>query len=215
MTCFGCDEAAFIEGANVQLLSGEKVAVLAPLDSSRGLIVNLIGGMLRPDRGKVYVFGQDMAWLDADALNGIRRKIGFVFPEGMLISNLKVIENVSLPLLYHSDLTYDECMQRSLRLLGTAGYRGEVWAQPGAIDPYALRAVATARAMAMEPEILVCENLTGGLGAEQKAKISEVASQYHRTCKGSLLLQIIYNESDIALMNPDRVLRIDGNRLVE
>jgi phospholipid/cholesterol/gamma-HCH transport system ATP-binding protein len=215
MTCFRGDQHSFIDGANVKFLGGEKVAVLVPSDFARGLITNLIAGLADPDKGEVYVFGQDMAWLDDEALNGLRQKIGFVFPECMLISNLKVIENVALPLLYHSDLTYDECMERSVRLLGSAGYRGEVWVQPGALSLYALRAVATARAMAMEPDILVCEDITGGLGADQRAKIMDVTSEYHGTRKGSLLLHITYQESDIGLINPDRVIRIDGNRFVE
>ena len=215
MTCFRGDQRSFIEGANVKFLSGEKVAVLVPSDSARGLITNLIAGFVNPYKGKVYVFGQDMAWLDDEARNGLRQNIGFVFPECMLISNLKVIENVSLPLLYHSDLTYDECMERSLRLLGSAGYRGEIWAPPGALSLYALRAVATARAMAMEPDILVCEDITGGLSADQRAKLMDVTSEYHSTRKGSLLLHITYQESDIDLINPDRVVRIDGNRFVE
>ncbi len=215
LTCFSAEQPNFIEGANVKFLSGEKVAILAPLDSIKGLIVKLIAGLVNPYKGEVYVFGQDVAWLDEESLNGLRQKMGFVFPESMLISNLKVIENVSLPLLYHSDLTYDESMERSLRLLGSAGYRGEIWAPPGTLSTYALRAVATARAMAMEPDILICEDLTGGLDAANRAALMAVTTEYHGTRKGSLLLHITYQESDIGLMNPDRVFRIEGNRLVE
>ncbi len=215
VTCFSGDEASFIDGANVKFLSGEKVVVLAPLVSGKGLLIHLVAGLVRPYKGEVYVFGQDITWLDDEAINGIRQKIGFVFPECRLISNLKVIENVALPLLYHSDLTYEECMERALRLLGSAGYRGGVWEQPGHLSPYARKAVATARALAMAPDVVVCEDLTSGLTEPQRSGLAAVTNEYHRTSEGSLLLHITYKESDIDLIRPDRVVRIEGNRLVE
>ncbi len=215
LTCFSDDQASFIDGANATFLSGEKVAVLLPPHSAKGLIIQLIAGFVTPDKGEVYVFGQNPAFLDTESLNSIRQKIGFVFPECMLISNLKVIENVSLPLLYHSDLTYDESMERALRLLGIAGYRGDIWAPPGDLSTYALRAVATARAMAMEPEVLICEDITGGLSVENREKLMGVTTQYYSAREGGLLLHIIYQESDIALITPDRLLRMEGNSLVE
>ncbi len=215
LTCFSAEQANFIEGANVTFLSGERLALLVPPDSAKGLLIQLIAGLVTPDKGEVYVFGQNPAFLDEESLNLIRQKIGFVFPDCMLISNLKVIENVSLPLLYHSDLTYDESMERALRLLGTAGYRGEIWAPPGTLSAYALRAVETARAMAMEPDILICEDITGGLSVVNKERLIGVTTQYHSARKDSLLLHIIYQESDITLIDPDRVLRMEGSRLVE
>lgn len=215
VTCFSGDESSFIDAANVKFLRGEKVVVLAPMASGKGLLINLVAGLVRPYEGTVYVFGQDTTWLDGEAINAIRQKIGFVFPECTLISNLKVIENVALPLLYHSDLTYDECMERSLKLLGSAGYRGGVWDQPGHLSPYARKAVATARALAMAPEIVVSEDLTIGLTEPQKAGLAAVTSEYHKTHDRSLLLHITYEESDIDLIRPDRVVRFEGNRLVE
>jgi ABC-type transporter Mla maintaining outer membrane lipid asymmetry ATPase subunit MlaF len=215
VTCFGGDESSFIDGANVKFLRGEKVLVLAPPASGKGLLIRLIAGLVRPYEGTVYVFGQDITWLDSGAINEIRQKIGFVFPECTLISNLKVIENVALPLLYHSDLAYDECMERSLKLLGSAGYRGGVWEQPGHLSPYARKAVATARALAMAPEIVVSEDLFSGLTEPQKAGLAAVTNEYHKTHNNSLLLHITYEESDIDLVRPDRVVRIEGNRLIE
>ena len=215
LTCFSSDQPGFIEGANATFIGGEKVAILIPLDSVKRLIIQLIAGFVTPDKGEVYVFGKNLEFLDEESLNSVRQKIGFVFPDCMLISNLKVIENVSLPLLYHSDLSYDESMQRALRLLGIAGYRGEVWAPPGTLSTHALRAVATARAMAMEPDILICEDISGGLSVANRERLMGVTTEYHSSRTDSLLLHIIYNESDIALIDPDRVLRMDGNRLVE
>ncbi len=215
VTCFSGDESSFIDAANVKFLRGEKVVVMAPLVSGKGLLIQLVAGLVRPYEGTVYIFGQDITWLDSEAINGIRQKIGFVFPDCTLISNLKVIENVALPLLYHSDLTYDECMERSIKLLGSAGYRGGVWEPPGHLSPYARKAVATARALAMAPEIVISEDLTLGLTEPQRAGLAAVTNEYHRTNKGRLLLHITHEESDIDLIRPDRVVRIEGNRLIE
>jgi phospholipid/cholesterol/gamma-HCH transport system ATP-binding protein len=215
VTCFSGDESSFIDGANVKFLRGEKVVVLAPLASGKRLLIRLVAGLVRPYKGEVYVFGQDITWLDSEAINGIRQKIGFVFPECTLISNLKVIENVALPLLYHSDFTYDECMERSIKLLGRAGYRGGVWEQPGHLSPYARKAVATARALAMTPEIVVSEDLTSGLTEPQRSGLAAVTNEYHEIHKRSLLLHITHEESDIDLIRPDRVVRIEGNRFIE
>jgi phospholipid/cholesterol/gamma-HCH transport system ATP-binding protein len=215
VTSFSGDESSFIDGANVKFLRGEKVVVLGSLASGKGLLIHLVAGLVRPYKGTVYVFGQDITWLDSEAINEIRQKIGFVFPECTLISNLKVIENVALPLLYHSDLAHEECMERALRLLGSAGYRGGVWDQPGHLSPYARKAVAVARALAMDPDIVVCEDLTSGLSEEQRSGLAAVTNEYYETRKGSLLLHITHEESDIDIIRPDRVIRIEGNRFVE
>lgn len=215
VTCRGNDGRVIFENVNLSLSGGEKVLITAPIASGKSTLLRLIAGLVKPDSGEVRVFGKDIASLDFEELNRLRVRIGFVFQDNALISNLKVIENVSLPLLYHTQLAYEEAMEKARDLLDLSGYRGDPWVLPGPLPMYAKKEVAMARALSMDPDVIVCENLWEGLTEMEREHLAKLLLWYLRTGSERLLVFTANNETDARLISPGRVIRIEGNKIVE
>ncbi len=206
---------AIFDGANLRLMAGERVLITAPVASGKSLFLKLLAGLSRPEKGVVFLFGRDMAELDADGLNQARSRMGFVFQENILISNLKVVENVALPILYHGSVSYEEAMKRSFELLEMTGFRGDAWSLPGPLPLYAKKEVALARALALDPDIIVCENIWDFLKEDEKTHISGLLNGYHSRRSNALMIFTANNENDAAYSRPDRVIRIESGSFIE
>lgn len=199
------------EEANLRLAAGERVLVTAPVASGKSVFLKLLAGLMKPEKGVVFVLGQDVSELEGESLNALRRRMGFVFQDNILISNLKVIENVALPMLYHTEASYEEAMERARGLLDLVGFRGDVWELPGPLPLYARKEVAIARALALDPQIIICENIWDFLKDDEKAHLSELLLRYHLKAEGRVMVFTANSEQDEGYMRPHRVVRIECN----
>lgn len=215
ITCASEEGEVLFEDACLSLHGGEKALIAGPPASGKGLLLKLMAGLVRPVRGAVLLFGKDMAGLKGSELNGLRKRIGFILADNILISNLKVVENAALPLIYHSGLPYRESMERAFNLLDLVGYTGDPWALPGPLPPHAKKEVCVARAISMEPEIIVCEGFAEGLAGPEKERLSTALAGYHGASPGRLLVLTADDESEGRLFKPDRVIRIEGRGFKE
>ena len=215
VTAIGEDSRVIFEDASLRLHGGQCVLIAAPPASGKGVLLNLLSGHAVPDKGSVLLFGEDTAGLTKDRLNAVRKRMGFIYQDSILISNLKVIENVALPLLYHSDLTAAECYDAALKLLDLTGFKGDLWGLPGLLPVYARKNVAVAKAIVMDPEVIVCENIAVGLSHEELAHLSGIMAQYHASHPDSLLVITARDETEIGLIKPERIIRINNNKLTE
>lgn len=197
--------------ADLTLYAGEKVLVTAPVASGKSLLVRLIAGQAEPDAGVVELFGTGLSGLGRRERDALKKRIGFVTQDSVLISNLKAVENVALPLLYHSGLSHTEAMEKAFRLLERSGYRGDPWELPGPLPPYSKREIVVARALALEPDAVVCENPWEGLTEREKAALGEFLLEYH-SAGNKLLVVTANNENDAIFIKPDRIIRIEGTR---
>ena len=201
--------ALLFDDADLSLFAGERVMVSAPYASGKGAFVKLLCGLARPVSGSIVLFGEDIVQMDRSGLDRTRRMAGFVFEDSALISNLKVIENVALPLLYHTSLGRDESMERALRLLETVGYALDVWLLPGALPIYERELVILARALALGPQAVVFEHLEVGLTEPQKRHIAGVLTGYQESSPERLLVFTSEKEEIKTLIRADRVVRIE------
>lgn len=209
------DGRAIFEDVNLSLGGGEKVFLAAALGSGKGLFLRWLAGVERPAKGTVRILGQVISALDADALNGLRCRLGLIIQDNALISNLKVIENCALPLLYHTDMPHDEAMTKARRLLDSTGFTGDPWELPGPLPSYARKQIAIARALALDPEIIICENLGEGLTSVERARLFELILGYYGGSRSRLLLFTSTDAFDAAFVKPDRMLGIENGRITE
>jgi ABC-type transporter Mla maintaining outer membrane lipid asymmetry ATPase subunit MlaF len=214
LSCCAEDGSVVFDSVDLKFSGGEKVILTGPLGSGKGRFVRMLAGVVPPVKGKLFLFGTDTSGLDMDELNVIRRRMGFVLQESTLISNLKVLENAALPLLYHSDLSQEECMERALKLLGRTGYKGGLWDLPAHLPLHSKKEVAVARALALAPEIVVCENISSGLTDDEKERMAGFLTDYHGAMPGRLLIVSSNADLDMQLYEPDRVVRIVDRKLV-
>lgn len=205
-----------VEDATASFSSGQRVVITSANANAANCLLEIIAGIVPPTSGSSHLFGKDVSKLDLDILAELRTRVGFLFHDSVLVSNLKVIENVALPIIYHSELSYEDGMARAQKLLDLAGYRGEVWALPGPLPLHVRKKVCVARALALAPQVVICENIAAGLPHDEAMHLTELLVEYQlRRASDRLLIMTVDNAADAVLIKPDRHLRIEGSQLVE
>lgn len=134
---------------------GSVTAIMGPSGTGKTTLLKLIGGQLKPDSGSIQVFGQEVPKLPRQRLYELRKSIGMLFQTGALLTDLNVYENVAFPLREHTDLP--ESMIRTLVLmkLEAVGLRGAKHLMPAELSGGMARRVALARAIALDPKIIL------------------------------------------------------------
>lgn len=139
------------------------VAVMGGSGSGKTTILRLIGGQLRPQSGSVVVDGQNVHALHTGALYALRRKMGMLFQHGALFTDLTVAENVAFPLREHTDLPEELLHDLVLMKLHAVGLRNAAHLKPAQISGGMARRVALARAIALDPQLIMYDEPFAGL----------------------------------------------------
>lgn len=206
--------AAIFEDVDAEFYEGERVAIIGPLGSGKATLLRLLLGLEKPQQGRISLFGKDIGTFERSEIDMLRQDIGVVFENAALISNLKVIENVMLPIQYHTSLPADAIMERTVSLLHSVGYRGDMWELPGPLPSYTKKSIALARAMALDPVIMIYDRLMEGLDASQSLQLLKFVEEFHRNKKNRLSIMIANDERDVKdTMMPDRILKIENRRI--
>lgn len=142
---------------------GTVTAIMGPSGSGKTTVLKLITGQLRPTAGRVHVAGADVASLGARQLNDLRRGIGMLLQNGALFTDLTCFDNVALPLREHTRLPETLVRRLVLLKLQAVGLRGAAELYPRALSGGMARRVALARAMALDPEIMLYDEPFAGL----------------------------------------------------
>ncbi|MEO8938610.1 MAG: ABC transporter ATP-binding protein [Burkholderiaceae bacterium] len=152
-----------LSGVTMQFGRGKVIAVMGGSGSGKTTILRLIGGQLTADAGTVKVEGQEIASLGERALYALRRRMGMLFQFGALFTDLSVFENVAFPLREHTDLSDELINDLVLMKLNAVGLRGAHALMPGEISGGMARRVALARAIALDPELILYDEPFAGL----------------------------------------------------
>ena len=160
---FSYGARAILSGLTMDFPRGKVIAVMGGSGSGKTTILRLIGGQIRPQAGSVCVDGQQIMDLDNKGLYAIRRKMGMLFQHGALFTDLSVFDNVAFPIREHTDLT--EAMIRDLVMLKlqAVGLRNAASLMPSEISGGMARRVALARAVALDPQLMMYDEPFAGL----------------------------------------------------
>ena len=142
---------------------GKVIAVMGGSGSGKTTILRLIGGQLRAQSGKVTVAGEDVAALDTSALYLLRRKMGMLFQNGALFTDMSVFDNVAFPLREHTNLPEELLRDLVLLKLNAVGLRNAAALKPAEISGGMARRVALARAIALDPALIMYDEPFAGL----------------------------------------------------
>jgi phospholipid/cholesterol/gamma-HCH transport system ATP-binding protein len=142
---------------------GKLIAVMGGSGSGKTTVLRLIGGQIRPQRGTVSVNGEVVHRLDTENLYRLRRKMGMLFQFGALFTDLSVFENVAFPLREHADLPEEVLRDLVLMRLNAVGLRNAAKLKPNEISGGMARRVALARAIALDPELIMYDEPFAGL----------------------------------------------------
>jgi phospholipid/cholesterol/gamma-HCH transport system ATP-binding protein len=161
---FGYDRRRpVLTGIDMQIPRGKVVAIMGGSGCGKTTILRLIGGQLRPQSGRVSVAGQNVRDLDRESLYALRRKIGMLFQFGALFTDLSVFENVAFPLREHTELPEELIHDLVLMKLNAVGLRGARQLRPAELSGGMGRRVALARAIALDPMLVMYDEPFAGL----------------------------------------------------
>jgi len=152
-----------LSGINMTIPRGKVIAIMGGSGCGKTTILRLIGGQLRPQKGRVVVAGQNVANLDRDGLFALRRRIGMLFQFGALFTDLSVFENIAFPLREHTDLPEEIVRDLVLMKLNAVGLRGAAQMRPAQLSGGMARRVALARAIALDPMLVMYDEPFAGL----------------------------------------------------
>lgn len=150
-------------GLNLQIPRGRITAIMGPSGTGKTTLLRLITGQLKPDRGQILFDGVDVSRLGRQELFALRRRMGMLFQNGALLTDVDVFENVAFPLREHTDLPDALIRNVVLTKLQAVGLRGAAPLLPSELSGGMARRVALARAMATDPEVLIYDEPFTGL----------------------------------------------------
>lgn len=160
---FGYGERRILDNVSFTIPRGKVTALMGASGGGKTTTLRLIGGQVRAQGGQVLFDGQDVGALDQDGLYAIRRRMGMLFQFGALFTDLSVFDNVAFPLREHTDLTEALIRDVVLMKLNAVGLRGARDLMPSEISGGMARRVALARAIALDPELIMYDEPFAGL----------------------------------------------------
>ncbi|MBI5057898.1 MAG: ABC transporter ATP-binding protein [Nitrospirae bacterium] len=152
-----------LRGVDLKVEKGESVVVIGGSGSGKSVLLKHIIGLLKPDKGTVIIDSTDLSQLDADALNEIRKKFGMLFQAAALFDSMSVWENVGFGLKRHTHMSDTDIKEAAVQKLKMVGLVGVEDLMPSELSGGMRKRVGLARAIAMEPEILLYDEPTTGL----------------------------------------------------
>jgi phospholipid/cholesterol/gamma-HCH transport system ATP-binding protein len=161
---FGYDpKRPVLRGIDLAIPRGRLVAIMGGSGCGKTTILRLIGGQLRAQAGTISVAGEDVAALDREALFALRRRIGMLFQFGALFTDMSVFENIAFPLREHTELQEELVRDLVLMKLNAVGLRGAAQLRPSELSGGMARRVALARAIALDPMLVMYDEPFAGL----------------------------------------------------
>jgi phospholipid/cholesterol/gamma-HCH transport system ATP-binding protein len=170
-----------LNGISLSVNRGETLAVLGRSGTGKSVLLRLIIGLEKPDSGSVRIHGQNIVGLALDRMGEIRKKMGFLFQHAALYDSLTIAENVAFPFEHHrKDISRSERGDRVKQLLAEVGMEGDLGKMPSDISGGMQKRVGLARALALEPEILLLDEPTAGLDPISSGEIDDLILKLQR-----------------------------------
>jgi phospholipid/cholesterol/gamma-HCH transport system ATP-binding protein len=182
------DENVVLNGISFRLPRGETKAIFGVAGSGKSTLLKMAIGLLKPDSGKIYTLGQDIAEMREQDLFNLRRNVGIVFQESALFDSLTVHDNVAFRLMEEGETPMEEIDRRVLEVLRFVELENTVSMYPSELSGGMRRRVAIARAIINEPQTILYDSPTGGLDPVTSNTIIELIVKQRDVYKTSALL---------------------------
>ena len=202
-----------LDGVNLDVAPGEFLAVMGASGSGKSTLLHLIAGLTRPTSGEVLIEGHDPAGMSDNALTRFRRRrIGLVFQRFNLIPHLTALENIMIPLLAEGR-NRKNAKKRASELAETLGITGQLDQLPDTLSGGEQQRVTLARALSLDPAILLADEPTGNLDSISSQRICEILDRLCRDEKRTILL--VTHEPAVAVWSKRLLILKDGRVIAD
>jgi phospholipid/cholesterol/gamma-HCH transport system ATP-binding protein len=202
-----------LNGVSLSVNRGETLAVLGRSGTGKSVLLRIIIGLELPDSGSVNIHGQNIVALPLDQMGEIRKKMGFLFQHAALYDSLSVAQNVAFPLEHHRrGMSIAERDDRVKQLLSEVGMDGHLEDMPSDISGGMQKRVGLARALALEPDILLLDEPTAGLDPISSGEIDDLILKLQREHRMASI--VVTHDLHSAKTIANRVALLDQGNVV-
>jgi len=198
------DDLPVLKGIDFKLFKGENVAVLGKSGIGKSVLIKIIAGLLKPDRGEVFVLGKQVDKLDRKELDELRLRIGFSFQSSALYDGMNVYQNLAFPLTMNmKNLSKKEVGGAVEEVLEAVGLKDKIKQMPSDLSGGQRKRIGIARTLILKPEIMLYDEPTSGLDPITSAEIIELINE----------VQQKYNTSSVIITHDLTCAKQTGNRI--
>lgn len=201
-----------LDEVTFEIPKGRAFALLGRSGTGKSVTLRHIVGLVKPDRGKVFVGGTDITALASRELSPIRRRMGFLFQNSALFDSISVGENVAFPMRRHTRMRDREIRDRARAKLAQVGLERDYDKMPADLSGGMKKRAGLARAMALDPDLLLVDEPSAGLDPITTAEIDELLVRLKER-EGTTIVLVTHNIPS-ARMVADELAFIDGGRLL-
>lgn len=201
-----------LDGIDLRVSRGETVVVMGPSGCGKSTLIRCINRLTEPDRGEIRLGGKNITKLGLAQLLEIRRKVGFVFQHFNLIKRLNALENAAMALRLQG-VRLEEANRRAEIALGKVGLSHKLCDRPDELSGGEQQRVGIARALALEPEIMLWDEPTASLDPILVGEVIDVMEELVR--EGQTTMIIVTHELFFARRSADRIVFMDKGKIVE
>ncbi|MBI4379362.1 MAG: ATP-binding cassette domain-containing protein [Nitrospinae bacterium] len=209
---FSYDEIKVLDGFSMEVYKGEVFVIAGSNESGKSSILKLCVGLLEPNRGEVILKGVNIYESTNVDIRGLRLDIGYLFQHPALLSNMTVYDNVALPLRYHTNLSEDDIRERVEEKLNLLGIIKESKVFPASLSYNKRRLSGIARAIIMNPELLIFDEPAAGLDPIGYRTVVDFIKRLKNDFKKTMLITV--NSATGAMAFGDRVGILKNGRFV-
>ncbi len=201
-----------LAGISLEVRRREILVIMGPSGCGKSVLLKHLVGLLRPDRGEVHVFGRPVHALPESGLDELRTRLGVVFQSAALFDSLTVAQNVAFPLRRHRRMSEDEMAQRVRELLALVEMDGTEHLMPSALSGGMRKRVGIARALALDPALILYDEPTSGLDPLTARTVDDLIL---RLCSDlSVTSVVVTHDLDSAFRVGDRIAVMETGRLL-
>jgi len=201
-----------LDGVDLTVGGGQTVAVLGRSGTGKSVLLKLIVGLQKPDAGSIRIHGEEIPVSNLEAMNEIRKSMGFLFQHAALYDSLTVAENVAFPLRRHRKMTASERGHRVRQLLSSVGMEKDLEKMPSNISGGMQKRVGLARALALDPGILLLDEPTAGLDPITSREIDELILKLQEEREVASI--VVTHDLHSAKLIADRIVLLHQGRAV-
>jgi len=198
------DDLHVLKGIDFDLFKGENVAVLGKSGTGKSVLIKIIVGLLKPDKGDVLVLGQHVDKLERKELDALRLRIGFSFQSSALYDSMNVYQNLAFPLtMNRKNLSKKDVDEAVEEVLDAVGLNDKANQLPSDLSGGQRKRIGIARTLILKPEIMLYDEPTSGLDPVTSAEIIELINE----------VQLKYNTSSVIITHDLTCAKNTGNRI--